>query len=56
LYNSIGKDYNKNRTADPRILAAINKLVALPKGLVIADIGAGTGNYANALARRGQMH
>jgi protein-L-isoaspartate O-methyltransferase len=56
LYNPIGKDYNKNRTAGPRILAAIKKLVALPEGSVIAEIGAGTGNYANALARRGQVH
>ena len=53
VYNSIGKNYNKNRTADPRILASIKKLVALPEGSVIADIGAGTGNYANALAETG---
>ena len=53
VYNSIGKNYNKNRTADPRISAVIRELLGLPKGSVIADIGAGTGNYANALAETG---
>jgi ubiquinone/menaquinone biosynthesis C-methylase UbiE len=53
VYNAIGKNYNKNRSADPRILAVIRELLGLPPGSVIADIGAGTGNYANALAETG---
>jgi ubiquinone/menaquinone biosynthesis C-methylase UbiE len=53
LYDSIGVNYNKNRTADPRILAAVKTLLDLPPGSTIADIGAGTGNYSNALADLG---
>ena len=52
-YDSIGSNYNQNRTADHRILAAIVKLLELPTGAAIADIGAGTGNYSNALADLG---
>jgi ubiquinone/menaquinone biosynthesis C-methylase UbiE len=52
-YDSIGRNYNLNRTADRRILAAIKDLLGLPTGSTIADIGAGTGNYSNALADLG---
>ena len=52
-YDSIGRDYNQNRTADHRILAVIKDLLGLPPGSTIADIGAGTGNYSNALADLG---
>lgn len=49
-YDVIGDSYNKNRTADNRILKTIIDLLDLPAGKLIADIGAGTGNYSNALA------
>ena len=52
-YDSIGSNYNQNRTADHRVLMVIEKLLELPLGSVIADVGAGTGNYSNALANLG---
>jgi ubiquinone/menaquinone biosynthesis C-methylase UbiE len=52
-YDSIGTNYNRTRAADPRISAAINELLNLPPGSLIADIGAGTGNYSRALAGLG---
>ncbi len=52
-YDVIGESYNKNRTADKRILKTIVDLLNLPAGKIIADIGAGTGNYTNALADSG---
>jgi ubiquinone/menaquinone biosynthesis C-methylase UbiE len=53
IYNSIGTNYNTNRTADYRIVNIINEFLNLPSGSTIADIGAGTGNYSNALADLG---
>lgn len=53
LYNSIGEDYNATRQADHRIVAKLISLLDLPPGSTIADIGAGTGNYSNAIAERG---
>jgi SAM-dependent methyltransferase/heme-degrading monooxygenase HmoA len=53
LYDTIGRTYNAFRNADPRIVAAIHELLGLPRGSRVADIGAGTGNYSNALARLG---
>jgi len=52
-YDSIGSNYNRNRAADHRVLSVIEKLLELPPGSAIADIGAGTGNYSNALADLG---
>ncbi len=52
-YDTIGAEYNANRTADPRILARLVELLGLPAGARVADIGAGTGNYTNALADQG---
>lgn len=52
-YDSIGSNYNQNRTADHRVLAVIKELLELPSGSTIADVGAGTGNYSNALADLG---
>jgi len=49
-YNTIGVNYKINRTADYRIVSSIVGLLNLPTGATIADIGAGTGNYSNALA------
>ncbi len=53
LYDAIGRDYNAHRAADRRIVDGLVRLLDLPAGAVLADIGAGTGNYANALADRG---
>lgn len=53
IFNSIGSTYNKTRAADERIVAALVSLLNLPADAVIADIGAGSGNYTQALAARG---
>ena len=53
VYNAIGVNYNVNRTADYRIIEKIIGLLNLPKGSIIADIGAGTGNYSNTLGDLG---
>ena len=53
LYNSIGEGYNHSRKPDPRIVKRLIDLLDLPLGSVIADIGAGTGNYSNAIAEKG---
>lgn len=53
LYDRIGRSYVASRAADRRIVAELERLLDLPAGAVVADIGAGTGNYANALADEG---
>ena len=53
LYNSIGKGYNTTRQPDSRIVDKLIELLNLPSGSTIADVGAGTGNYSNAIAKRG---
>ena len=53
LYNFIGQNYNRTRQADSRIVDRLIGLLNLPKGSTIADIGAGTGNYSNAIAQCG---
>ena len=53
LYDSIGKQYTKTRIPDSRIIQKIIDLLNLPPGSIIADIGAGTGGYSQALADRG---
>ena len=53
LYNSIGAGYNNTRQPDPRIVEQLIGLLDLPPGSAIADVGAGTGNYSNAIADRG---
>ena len=53
IYNSIGTNYDTNRSADNRIINIINELMDLRAGSTIADIGAGTGNYSNAFADLG---
>jgi len=55
IYDSIGKSYISNRAADPRILNNIISLLNLPAGSLIADIGAGSGNYSKALANIGYL-
>lgn len=53
LFNKIGATYNKTRVADERIISELIRLLDLQKGAIIADIGAGTGNYSFALANAG---
>ena len=53
LYNAIGRGYNSTRQPDERIVDRLLELLDLPLGKTIADIGAGTGNYSNAIAQRG---
>ena len=50
LFNLIGKKYDGTRKADPHIVKAILKYLNLPKGGIVVDIGAGTGNYSEVLA------
>lgn len=54
IFNSIGGTYNKTRAADERIVSELIRLINLEKeSFLIADIGAGTGNYSIALANAG---
>jgi ubiquinone/menaquinone biosynthesis C-methylase UbiE len=53
LYNAIGEGYNQTRQPDPRIVEQLLSLLDLPPGKIIADVGAGTGNYSNAIADQG---
>lgn len=53
LYDRIGHAYAGTRAADPRIVDRLEARLALPPGAVVADLGAGTGTYTNALAERG---
>lgn len=53
IYDAIGRNYRANRAADPRIVEALVELMGVPPGSTICDVGAGAGNYANAMAARG---
>ncbi|MEH2283801.1 MAG: methyltransferase domain-containing protein [Nostoc sp.] len=53
IYNSIGQQYSKTRVPDIRIVNKLIDLLNLPKGSIIADIGAGTGGYSIELANQG---
>jgi len=56
-YDILGATYRQTRRADPRITEQLIALLNLPAGALIADIGAGTGNYSNALSDAGfTMH
>ena len=52
-YDEIGHQYRDHRIADERIVQRLIALLELPGASTVADIGAGTGNYANALADAG---
>jgi len=52
-YDAIGIKYNSYRNADARIVSVLKELLGLPEGAVVVDVGAGTGNYSNALAASG---
>lgn len=53
VYDRIGLRYAKHRCADPRIVDALAETLGLTPPAVLADIGAGTGNYGRALADLG---
>jgi ubiquinone/menaquinone biosynthesis C-methylase UbiE len=53
VYNKIGKGYATHRKADPRIVESIYRLLDLPENSLVLDVGAGSGNYSNALAEKG---
>jgi ubiquinone/menaquinone biosynthesis C-methylase UbiE len=53
IYDSIGIDYNQHRTAEPCFVRELVRLLRLPRGATVADIGAGTGNYSSAMAAQG---
>jgi ubiquinone/menaquinone biosynthesis C-methylase UbiE len=55
VYNKIGKGYSIHRQADPRIVESICRLLDIPDKCCVIDIGAGTGNYSNAIAERGHI-
>lgn len=52
VYNQIGNNYNSNRACDERISNEIINLLDVSEGYCLADIGAGTGNYAFDFAQR----
>jgi ubiquinone/menaquinone biosynthesis C-methylase UbiE len=52
-YDRIGGSYAKHRSADPRLVDGIVSALDLAPESVIAEIGAGCGNYSRALADRG---
>jgi len=52
-YDDIGVKYNAYRKADARIVSILKALLGLPEGATVLDVGAGTGNYSNALAAMG---
>jgi ubiquinone/menaquinone biosynthesis C-methylase UbiE len=53
LYDKIGKNYSVHRRADYRITGCLIDYLNIPRNSIIADIGAGSGNYSNALADHG---
>ncbi len=50
IYDTIGQNYTATRTADPRIVTRLVELLDLPTDSRVLDVGAGTGNYSQALA------
>ena len=53
VYDRIGRGYTRHRCADPRIVDALAETIGLAPPAVLADIGAGTGNYSRAMADLG---
>jgi ubiquinone/menaquinone biosynthesis C-methylase UbiE len=53
LFDQIGNAYDKTRAADKQIVSELIRLLGLQLGSIIADIGAGTGNYSFALEKAG---
>lgn len=53
VYDEIGQSYHLTRSADSRIVAELVRLIAQNAGATVCDVGAGSGNYTNALADAG---
>jgi len=53
VYDHIGIRYTKHRCADPRIVGALVRAIGLAPPAILADIGAGMGNYSRAIADLG---
>ncbi|MGF1601439.1 MAG: class I SAM-dependent methyltransferase [Thermosynechococcaceae cyanobacterium] len=53
LYNKIGRTYAQTRKSDPRIASKLLDLLKPSQATIVADIGAGTGSYAQILADQG---
>ncbi len=53
LYDRIGEGYNRFRQADPLITKTLADICGVAAGLRLVEVGAGTGNYACALADLG---
>jgi ubiquinone/menaquinone biosynthesis C-methylase UbiE len=53
LYDHIGIGYTKHRCADPGIVSALVRAIGVAPPAILADIGAGTGNYSRAIADLG---
>jgi len=53
IYNTIGKTYDTTRKPDPEIVQTLWQLLSpAPQGRYL-DVACGSGNYTNALARKG---
>jgi ubiquinone/menaquinone biosynthesis C-methylase UbiE len=55
VYDAIGATYTRTRRADPRIVKAVLGLLNVPAESIVTDVGAGTGNYSNAIAEQGRL-
>jgi ubiquinone/menaquinone biosynthesis C-methylase UbiE len=55
IYNQIGDKYSVHRKADQRIIDAMYSLLDVSDNAVLADIGAGYGNYSNTIANKGNL-
>ncbi len=53
VYDHIGAGYSAHRCADPRIVSALASALSLETPAILADVGAGTGNYGRAMADLG---
>ncbi|RYZ50905.1 MAG: class I SAM-dependent methyltransferase, partial [Sphingobacteriales bacterium] len=53
IYDSIGREYNKSRRADPYLTTRVSLLLQARKEGRYLDLGCGTGNYYQALLAQG---
>jgi ubiquinone/menaquinone biosynthesis C-methylase UbiE len=55
IYNKIGEKYSVHRKADQRIIDTAYSLLDLSENDTVVDIGAGSGNYSNTIADKGNL-
>lgn len=55
FYDHAASHYAVHRRAEPRLTSALCDALSLPPNSAVVDVGAGTGKYAAALARRGYL-